>query len=90
MKRLENETYEDYKQRRKDNNLIEKIRLKGCMVWSPHLQGQRVGKFTDKDSFIMNDKFTHETIRKDLIEKGKIIDKTQDLIETTSKNEATV
>jgi hypothetical protein len=38
----------------------------------------------------MNDKFTHETIRKDLIEKGKIIDKTQDLIETTSKNETTV
>lgn len=74
MKRLETETYEDYKKRRKETNLIEGIRRRGCMLWMPELQGQREGKFKDKESFILNDLFTYDTIRKDLISKKKIKD----------------
>lgn len=101
MKRLETETFEDYKKRRKETNLIEGIRRRGCMLWMPELQGQKEGKFKDKESFILNDLFTYETIRKDLISKKKIkddsiletindIDEAIDLVEKVDEIETTL
>ena len=38
-KREENETYEDYKKRRKDNNEFLKFYLKGEIVWESKREG---------------------------------------------------
>lgn len=82
MKRLETETYEDYKLRRREENKLERIRRKGCFIWQPGIDGTRVGKFKDKESYILNDKYNLDTIKESLKEKENVEDK--ELIEETS------
>lgn len=38
MKRLKNESYEDYKQRRKDDQKLTKVLLRGRLVWQSLIQ----------------------------------------------------
>jgi phage regulator Rha-like protein len=68
MKRLENETYDEYKERRNKENKILKIRKKGCYLWQSDTQGTRVGKFKNKESYIYNDKFNPENFLKEKID----------------------
>ena len=62
MKRIDGEIYEDFKVRRTRQNKIDRIRRSGCYIWESPYYGNKVGKFTDKDSYILNDKFNAERI----------------------------
>ena len=78
MKREKTDTYEEYSLKRAEENKLDKLRSRGCFIWQPQLQGQRVGVFKDVDSFILNDLFSNDTIKADIAEKARVAEEARE------------